>query len=61
MDPDGVSSRALASDYATKSVPMASSGDKAGQARRALLGSRYELATHVVVLDGDVLVGLAAI
>ena len=40
---------------------MARPGDKAGQARRALLGSRYELATHVVVLDGDVLVGLAAI
>ena len=40
---------------------MASSGDNAGQVRRALLGSRYELATHVVVLDDDAFVGLTPI
>ena len=40
---------------------MASSGDNAGQVRRALLGCRYELATHVVVLDDDAFVGLTPI
>jgi magnesium transporter len=51
----------VAGDYATASVPVASPGDDSGPARQSLLGERYELATHLVVLDDRMLVGLVAL
>ncbi len=40
---------------------MARPEDTADEVRRAILGERYELATHVVVLDGPALVGIVAV
>ena len=61
MTADEVQSRAVVEEYATASVPVAGPGETAGQARLAILGKRYELATHVVVLDDGALVGVVAI
>jgi magnesium transporter len=61
MTPKGPRSPALAEDYATASVPKAEPEDKAGEVQRAMLGRRYELATHVVVLSGQALVGIVAV
>jgi magnesium transporter len=43
----------IAEEHASSRVPVASPGDQAGDVRQALMGQRYESASHIVVCEGD--------
>lgn len=50
-----------AAEHACALVPKASPGDRADDVRRALVGQRFESATHVVVTEEDKFVGILRI
>jgi magnesium transporter len=51
----------VAAEHATTRVPTAKPGQTAGEVRDAIIGSRFESAVDVAVLDGESLVGIVSI
>lgn len=51
----------IAAEHATTRVPTAGPGESAGEVREAIVGSQFESAVDVAVLEGDALVGIVSI